>query len=69
MARDSPLGPAFAKIFVGFHESSLFDNTVKSGVHFRFVHDTFAVFGSELVLTILKENLNLTCLHPALKLQ
>ena len=30
---DSPLGPALANIFVGFHESRLFDNTAKLGVY------------------------------------
>ena len=48
VAMGSPLGPAVANIFVGFHESRLFDNTAKPGVYFRFVDDTFAIFGSEL---------------------
>ena len=61
----SPLGPALANIFVGFHESRLFDNTVKPGVYFRFVDDTFAIFGSELDCDHFKGKLNL--LHPALK--
>ena len=61
----SPLGPALANIFVGFHESRLFDNTIKPGVYFRFVDDTFAIFGSELGCDHFQEKLNL--LHPALK--
>ena len=31
VAMGSPLGPAIAKIFLGFHESRLFDNTVQPG--------------------------------------
>ena len=65
VAMGSPLGPALANIFVGFHESRLFDNTLKPGVYFRFVDDTFAIFGSELDCDHFKGKLNL--LHPALK--
>ena len=65
VAMVSPLGPALANIFVGFHESRRFDNTVKPGVYFRFVDDTFAIFGSELDCDHFKGKLNL--LHPALK--
>ena len=65
VAMGSPLGPALANIFVGFHESRIFDNTVKPGVYFRFVDDTFAIFGSELDCDHFKGKLNL--LHPALK--
>ena len=65
VAMGSPLGPALANIFVGFHESRLFDNTVKPGVYFRFVDDTFAIFGSELGCDHFQEKLN--SLHPALK--
>ena len=65
VAMGSPLGPALANIFVGFHESRLFDNTVKPGFYFRFVDDAFAIFGSELDCDQIKGKLNL--LHPALK--
>ena len=65
VAMGSPLGPALANIFVGFHESRLFNNTVKPCVYFRFVDDTFAIFGSELDCDHFKEKLNLP--HPALK--
>ena len=61
----SPLGPALANIFVGFHESRIFDNTIKPGFYFRFVNDTFVIFGSELGCDHFPEKLNL--LHPALK--
>ena len=65
VAMGSPLGPALANIFVGFHESKLFDITVKPGVYFRFVEGTFAIFGSELDCNNVKGKPNL--LHPALK--
>ena len=65
MAMGSPLFPALANIFVGFHESRLFDNTVKSGVYFRFVDDAFAIFGSELDCDYFKGKVNM--LHQALK--
>ena len=60
----SPLGPAVANIFVDFLESK-FDNTVKPGVYFRYVDDTFVIFGSELDCDRFHEKLNL--LHPAFK--
>ena len=64
VAMGSPLGPALANIFVGFHESRLFDNTVKPGVYFRYVDDTFVIFSSELDCDCFHGKLNL--LHPAL---
>ena len=48
VAMGSPLGPAVATIFVGFHEGRFFDNTAEPGVYFRFVDHTFAIFSSEL---------------------
>ena len=65
VAMGTPLCPALANIFVGLHESRLFDNTVKLGVYFRFLDDTFAIFGSELGCDHFQEKLKL--LHPALK--
>ena len=65
MATGSPLDPALANIFVHFHESRLVDNTAKSGVYFRYVDDSFVVFGSELDCDHSQEKLNLP--HPALK--
>ena len=64
VAMGSPLGPALANIFVGFYESRLFDNTAKPGFYFRYVDDSFVIFGSELVCDHLQEKLKL--LHPAL---
>ena len=65
VAMGSPLGPALANIFVGVHESRLFDNTAKPGVYFRYVNDSFVIFGSELDCDHFQEKLNL--LHPALQ--
>ena len=65
VAMGSPLGPALANIFMGFHESRLFYNTVKPGVYFRYVDDTFVIFSSQLGCNYFHEKLNL--LHPALK--
>ena len=64
VAMGSPLGPALANIFVGFHESRLFNNTIKPGVYFRYVDDTFVIFGSELECD--RFHVNLNQLHPAL---
>ena len=50
---------------MGFHESRLVDNTVKPGVYFRYVDDTFVIFASELGCDCFHEELSL--LHPALK--
>ena len=55
----------FLRKFPSYRVSGLFDNTVKPGVYFRFVDDTFAIFGSELDCDHFKGKLNL--LHPALK--
>ena len=66
MAMGSPLGPALANIFVGFHETRLFDNTVKPGVHFRHVDDTLVIFGSELECD--RFHVNFNQLHAALNI-
>ena len=34
VAMGSPLGPPLANIFVGFHESRLFNNSLKPGIYF-----------------------------------
>ena len=46
VAMDSPLGPALADIFVGFHEKRLFDCDQKPGVYFRYVDDTYSFIHS-----------------------
>ena len=40
VAMGSPLGPALANIFVGFHEERLFNYDQKPGVYYRYVDDT-----------------------------
>ena len=64
VAMGSTLGPALANIFEDFHESKLFNNTVKPGVYFRYVDDTFVFFGSELECD--RFHVNLNQLHPTL---
>ena len=64
VAMGSSLGPALRNIFVGCHESRLFNNTIKPGVCFRYVGDTFVIFGSELECDSFHVKLNQ--LHPAL---
>ena len=54
----SPLGPTLANIFVGFHKSRIFDNTIQLGVYFQYVDDTFIIFGSELDCDHFQEKLN-----------
>ena len=61
----SPLGPALANIFVGFHDGKLFDNTTKLGFYFRYANDTFVRFGSEVESDNFHQKLN--SMHPALK--
>ena len=63
----SPLRPALANIFLGFHESRLFNATVKPGVYFRYVDDTFVTLGSELECD--RFHVNLSQLHPALNFE
>ena len=61
----SPLGPALANIFAGFRKSGISDNTVKPGVYFQCVDDTFVIIGFELDCDHFQETLKL--IHPALK--
>ena len=58
VAKGSPLGPALANIFVGFHESRLFNNTIKPGIYFRYVDDTSVILGSKLECDRFHVNLN-----------
>ena len=67
VAMGSLLGPALANIFVGFHETRLFNNTAKPGVYFRYVDDTFVIFGSELECDHFHVNLNQ--LHPNFRVE
>ena len=65
VAMGSPLGPALANIFVGYHESKLFSKLSKPIVYCRYVDDTFVIFNNELDFDNFFNNLNL--LHPALQ--
>ena len=65
VAMGSPLGPALANIFVGFHEHKLFNCHQKPLVYFRYVDDTFAVFEKESECDIFLAKLN--SLHQSLK--
>ena len=65
VAMGSPLGPALANIFVGFHDSRRFDNTTQPGVYLQYVDDCFVIFGSNLGCDHFQEKLN--SLHLALK--
>jgi len=64
VAMGSPLGRTLANIFVGFHESRLFDNNAKPGVYFLYLDDSFVIFGSKLGCDHFQEKRNL--LHLAL---
>ena len=65
VAMDSPLSVALANIFVGYHESKLFESTTKPFLYHRYVDDTFAIFGSEKECTSFLKALN--SMHSALK--
>ena len=56
---------ALASIFVGYHESKLFESTTKPFLYHRYVDDTFAIFGSEDECTSFLDALN--SMHSALK--
>ena len=62
---ESPLVPAFAKIFDGYYEEKLFSQTRKPPIYFRYVDDTFAIFDREAEADEFLTKLN--CLHPSLK--
>ena len=53
------------RIILFEHESRIVDTTAKPGFYFRYVDDSFAIFGSELDRDHVQEKLNL--LHSALK--
>ena len=61
----SSLGPTMAGIFVGFHEVDLFSKYKAPEVYFRYVDDTFCVFGSETEAGEFFSHLN--SMHPALR--
>ena len=47
VAMGSPLGPALANIFLGYHEEKLFIDNNQPLIYFRYMDDTFAMFGDE----------------------
>ena len=47
VAMGSPLGPALAKIVIGYQENKLFLNVKKPLIYYRYVDDTVAVFENE----------------------
>ena len=48
VAMGSPLGPTLANKFVGYYESKLFNEIIKSTVYCRYVDDTFLFFTKKL---------------------
>ena len=65
VAMASPLSVALASIFVGHHESKLFESTTKPFLYHRYVNDTFAIFKSGKECTSFFGVLN--SMHSALK--
>ena len=61
----SVLGPTMAGIFVGFLEVDLFPKGTVPDVYFRYVDDTFCIFGSETEACKFFSNINK--LHPSLR--
>ena len=61
----SVLGPTMAGIFVGFYGVDLFSKCTVPDVHFRYVDDTFCIFGSETETCKSFPHLNKT--HPSLR--
>ena len=48
VAVGSPLSVALANVFVGYHESKLFESTIKPFLYHRYVDDTFAIFDQRM---------------------
>ena len=61
----SVLGPTMAGIFVDFHEVYLFSKSKAPEVYFRYVDDTFCVFGNETETGEFFSHLN--SMHPVLR--
>ena len=66
VAMGSLLSVALDNIFVGYHESKLFESTTKPFLYHRYVDVTFAIFGSEDECTSFLDDLN--SMQAALKL-
>ena len=65
VAMGSPLGPALANIFLGYHEDQLFARTPKPMYYCQYVDDTFVLFPSQLEASEFHKSLNK--LHDALQ--
>ena len=65
VAMGSLLSVALANIFVGCHESKLFEFITKPFLYQRYVDDTFAIFGSVNECTFFLDALN--SMHSALE--
>lgn len=65
VAMGSPLGPALANIFVGYHEYQLFKRIEKPPMYYRYVDDTFTIFGDKKDCDEFFVHLN--SLHPSLR--
>ena len=48
VAMGSPLSVALANVFVGYHESKLFESTTKPFLYHRYVDDTFAILDQRM---------------------
>ena len=67
VAMGSPLGPDLANIFVGYHESRLFQPTLHELLewHKWYVDDSFGIFNEHRAANFFLDTLN--NLHPSLK--
>ena len=64
VAMGSSLGPALAKVFVGYYKSQLFHTTSKPEIYYRYMDDTFVVFSNENECDLFLDSLN--SIHPSL---
>jgi len=63
IAMDSSLGPVLTNIFVGYHESLLFQSTTKACMYQRYVDDIFAIFKTENLVRYFTTNSIYNCIH------
>ena len=66
VAMGLPLGPDLANIFVGYHESRLFQSTLHELLewHKRYLDDSFGIFNEHRAANFFLDTLN--NLHPSL---
>ena len=65
VAMGSSLGPALAKVFVGYYKSQVFHTTSKPEMYRLYMDDTFVVFSNENECDLFLDSLN--SLHPSLR--